>query len=209
MDFSLTLVLIAVTCLSSYYAWQNPQYMASSMFTPYHIHQRGEYQRFVLSGFIHKDGTHLLFNMFTFYFFGNIVEQFLVYKMGLIPGWVVYLLFYITAIVIADIPTFFKHKNDPRYHALGASGGTSATVFASIILMPLSDVCIFGIFCLPGFILGFFFLAYSYIKGKEEVGNINHSAHLYGALYGIVFILILSPFSALDFFDQIISYRPF
>src|SRR5690606_5123922 len=112
MEFSLTLVLIAVTCLSSYYAWQNPQYMKSSMFTPYLIHHKGEYQRFVLSGFIHHDGTQLLFNMFTFYYFGNFVEQFLVYKMGMISGWAVYVLFYLIAIVIADIPTFIKHKND-------------------------------------------------------------------------------------------------
>jgi membrane associated rhomboid family serine protease len=209
MDLSLTLILIAVTCLSSYFAWQIPQYLKSSMFTPYLIQHRGEYQRFVLSGFIHQDGTHLLFNMFTFYFFGNVVEEFLVYKLGMIPGWLVYIFFYIGAIVISDIPTFFRHRNDPNYHALGASGGTSATVFASIILMPLADVCIFGILCLPGFILGFIFLTYSYYMGKQEVGNINHSAHLYGAIFGIVFILVLSPLSAVDFMDQIIQYRPF
>ena len=74
MDISLTVILIALTCLSSYYAWNNPGFMNRSLFTPYRIYHYKEYQRFVLSGFIHKDGTHLLFNMFTFYFFGNVVE---------------------------------------------------------------------------------------------------------------------------------------
>lgn len=209
MDISLTVILIAVTSISSYYAWKNPRFMSTAMFTPYLIHHKGEYQRFVLSGFIHQDGTHLLFNMFTFYFFGNAVERFLVYKFGMVPGFAVYVLFYLGAIVVADIPTYLKHREDPHYHALGASGGTSATVFASIILMPLADVCLFGIFCLPGFILGFLFLAYSYFKGKEGAGRINHDAHLYGAIFGIVFILILSPLSAVSFVEQIIKYRPF
>jgi len=209
MEFSVTVILIAITCISSYYAWNNPDFMSKSMFTPYYIHNRGEYFRFVLSGFIHKDGTHLLFNMFTFYFFGGIVEQFLIYRMGYLPGIFVYVLFYLVAIVIADIPTYLKHRDNPSYHALGASGGTSAAVFASIILMPLGNICIFGIFCLPGFILGILFLAYSYIKGKQEVGNINHDAHLYGAIFGIAFILLLSPGSGMHFLDQILNFRPF
>src|SRR5690554_7378376 len=137
MEISITVLLIAITCFSSYYAWKNPAFMGQSMFTPYRISQYGEYQRFVLSGFIHKDGTHLLFNMFTFYFFGNVVEQFLLYYFGTAVGAGVYILFYLTAIVVADIPTYVKRKNDPSYHALGASGGTSAAVFASIMLMPL------------------------------------------------------------------------
>ncbi|MEX2593037.1 MAG: rhomboid family intramembrane serine protease [Anditalea sp.] len=209
MDISVTVILIMVTCISSYYGWKNPAFLSKSMFTPYRIKNNGEYQRFVFSGFIHKDSTHLLFNMFTFYFFGNVVEQFLTYRMGDIPGTIVYVLFYLVAIVIADIPTYNKYKNDPSYHALGASGGTSAAVFASIMLMPLADICIFGIFCLPGFILGLMFLGYSYYKGKQEKGNINHDAHLYGALFGIAFILILSPSSGIHFIDQIKDFRPF
>jgi len=183
--------------------------MGQSIFTPYRISHYGEYRRFVLSGFIHKDGTHLLFNMFTFYFFGNVVEQFLAYRFGLITGAVIYVFFYVFAIIIADVPTYLKRKDDPSYHALGASGGTSAAVFASIMLVPLADICIFGIFCLPGFILGLLFLGYSIYQGKQEKGTVNHDAHLYGALFGIVFILLLSPSTGLDFINQIKDYRPF
>ncbi|HLW21508.1 MAG TPA: rhomboid family intramembrane serine protease [Cyclobacteriaceae bacterium] len=209
MEISITVLLIAITCFSSYYAWKNPTFMGQSMFTPYRISQYGEYQRFILSGFIHKDGTHLLFNMFTFYFFGNVVEQFLAYRLGLITGAVVYVAFYLVAIVIADIPTYLKRKEDPSYHALGASGGTSAAVFASIMLVPLADICIFGILCLPGFILGLLFLGYSIYQGKQEKGTVNHDAHLYGALFGLIFILLISPSSGLHFIEQIRDYRPF
>lgn len=209
MEFSLTLILIAITCLSSYYAWKKPQFMEKSMFTPYLISTQNEYGRFILSGFIHKDGTHLLFNMFTFFFFGQIVEQFLGYLFGLEIGAVVFIVFYLVAIVGSDIPTFFKEKGNPHYHALGASGGTSAMVFASIILTPLAKICIFGIFCLPGFVLGMLFLGYAFYKGKKGDDNINHDAHLYGALFGILFILILSPERGIHFLEQIKGYRLF
>ncbi|MCR9083693.1 MAG: rhomboid family intramembrane serine protease, partial [Cyclobacteriaceae bacterium] len=112
-------------------------------------------------------------------------------------------------IIIADIPTYLKHQDNSYYRALGASGGTAATVFASIIILPLADICLFGILCLPGFILGALFLIYSYTKGKQDSDGINHDAHLYGALFGIVFILIVSPESFGNFIDQILNYRPF
>jgi len=209
MEISITVILIAITCLTSYQAFQNHRMMGRWMFTPYLIRTENQVDRFVLSGFIHKDGTHLLFNMFTFYFFGRLVEQFLFYNMGQVTGGIVYVLFYIIAIVISDIPTYLKQKNNPSYHALGASGGVSATVFASIMLVPLSDICLFGLICLPGFILGILFLIYSVVKGMQDKDGINHDAHLYGALFGIIFILILTPQSAVSFYEQIINYRPF
>ena len=209
MEISVTVIFIGITCIISYYAWKNPVLMNRSLFSPYRINHHKEYQRFIYSGFIHKDGTHLLFNMFTFFFFGRVVEQFLAYRLGMVPGAALYVVFYLAAIVIADIPTYLKRKDDPSYHALGASGGTSAAVFASIVLAPLDKICIFGIFCLPGFILGILFLGYSIYQGKQEEGNINHDAHLYGALFGILFILLLSPESGYHFIEQIKDYRPF
>ena len=152
---------------------------------------------------------HLLFNMFTFYFFGGVVERFFKFQFGLELGGLIFVGFYLAAIVIADIPTYLKQQGNSYYQALGASGGTSATVFASIILMPLSDICLFGLLCLPGFLLGGFFLIYSYVKGQQGQDNINHDAHLYGAIFGIVCILLLSPGSAKMFLEQILSYQPF
>jgi membrane associated rhomboid family serine protease len=209
MELSLTVILIGITCASSYYAWKNPEFLEKSLFTPYRVNRRKEYARFILSGFVHKDGVHLLFNMFTFYFFGEVVEGFLGYMLGVSMGNLVFVLFYLSAIVISDVPTYIKEKDNPGYHALGASGGTAAMVFASIVLMPVAKICIFGIFCLPGFILGAMFLGYAYYKGKMADDNINHDAHLYGALFGIAFILILEPASAGYFWEQLKEFQIF
>ena len=209
MELSITLVLIIITCLVSYYGWKNPVFMEESLFSPYKVARNQEYGRFLKSGFIHKDGTHLLFNMFTFYFFGNEVEQYFIYVFGQLTGIVVFVVFYLVAIIVADLPTYLKEKDNPAYHALGASGGTSATVFASIILMPLSYICIFGIFCLPGFILGLLFLGYAFYKGKMSNDHINHDAHFYGALFGIGVIVLLAPENAVYFWEEIKTFSFF
>ncbi|SEJ14624.1 Rhomboid family protein [Cyclobacterium xiamenense] len=209
MELSLTLITIGITCLISYYGWKNPEVMERQLFVPYLIQRNKSYGRFITSGFIHKDGTHLLFNMFTFYFFGSVVEQYLMYQFGASLGALAFVVFYLAAIVVADIPTYLKEKDNPSYRALGASGGTAATVFASIVLMPLSDICIFGIFCLPGFILGLLFLGYAFYKGKQGDDAINHDAHFYGAVFGIAVIVLISPQNALYFWDEIKSFRLF
>ncbi|WP_026955367.1 rhomboid family intramembrane serine protease [Algoriphagus vanfongensis] len=209
MNLSITVILIILTVISSFYGFNNLSFIERWMFIPYKIKNRKQWDRFILSGFIHKDYIHLLFNMFTFYFFGRVVEQFLLFQYGTVAGGVVFVLFYLLGIIIADIPTYLKHQNDSYYRALGASGGTAAAVFASIIILPLADICLFGILCLPGFILGALFLIYSYVKGKQDSDGINHDAHLYGALFGIIFILVISPGSALDFVDQIKNWRIF
>lgn len=209
MNLSITVLLIILTAGISIYGFSKPEFLHRWMFIPYKIKNKGQWDRFITSGFIHKDYMHLLFNMFTFYFFGAVVEQVLAYRFGPILGGVVFVLFYILGIVISDIPTYLKNQDNSYYRALGASGGTSATVFASIIILPLSDICLFGIICLPGFILGGIFLIYSYLKGKNQDDAINHDAHLYGALFGVIFIFILFPNSILDFFDQIQNWRLF
>lgn len=209
MSLSITVILIILTVISSFYGFNNLSFIERWMFIPYKIKNRKQWDRFVLSGFIHKDYIHLLFNMFTFYFFGRVVEQFLMYKFGAMVGGIVFVLFYILGIIIADIPTYLKNQDNSYYRALGASGGTAATVFASIIILPLADICLFGILCLPGFILGALFLIYSYTKGRQDNDGINHDAHLYGALFGIIFILIISPSSALNFIDQIKDWKLF
>lgn len=209
MELTLTTIIIGITAITSILAFNRYEMLDRWMFMPYRIKNRGQWDRFILSGFIHKDYMHLLFNMFTFYFFGGVVEMFLSYTFGVMIGGILFVAFYLLGIVVSDIPTYNKYKKDSHYRALGASGGTAATVFASIVIMPLSDICLFGIICLPGFILGILFLIYSYVKGQKGQDNINHDAHLYGAIFGIVFILILSPSSAGMFVEQIKDFRLF
>ena len=130
--------------------------------------------------------------MFTFYFFGRVVENYL-NPFGENPINIVFIIFYLSAIVVSEIPTYFKHKNNPNYNSLGASGAVSAILFASIMIAPTNMILIYGIIPIPGFALGILYLIYSYFMGKKGRDNINHDAHLYGAIYGIIFIIITHP----------------
>lgn len=175
--------------------------------TPYHINHQKQYYRFITSGFIHKDHIHLLMNMFSFYFFGRVIESVFAELFGSLGG-VYFIVLYLVAIVVSDLPTYLKHKDNPGYHSLGASGGVAAVIFASIILLPLQDICIYFI-CMPGFILGTLYLVYSYYQGRKANDGINHDAHLYGALFGLVFCVVLYPASLPNFFRQVMSWQYF
>ncbi len=149
---------------------------------------------------------HLLFNMFSFYFFGRAIESVFGQIFGN-SGALYFIALYILAIIVSDLPSYFKHKNDPRYNSLGASGGVSAIIFAFIIFEPLADICIYFALCMPGFILGTLYIAFSYYQGKKSKDNINHDAHLYGALFGFIFCVVLYPKSLPYFIDQIRNWE--
>lgn len=205
---SITIIFIAITVILSFYAWNNPAVQQKWMFNPYSINSRNEHWRFLTSGFIHADYIHLGFNMFTFYFFGRVIE-FIYTQMHGPVGLVYFAVLYIVGIIVADIPTYIKHKNNPNYNALGASGGVSAVVFSSILFNPLAEIGIFGIIWLPGFILGILYLLYSVYMSKKSYDNVNHDAHFYGAVFGIAFSIFIEPSVLSSFFQQIMTYRIF
>jgi membrane associated rhomboid family serine protease len=175
---------------------------------PYAVNHRKEYYRLLTSGFIHKDHVHLIFNMFSLYFFGGVIE--IAFKQIFSgAGNIAFIALYVLAIIISDIPTFLKHKNSPRYNSLGASGGVAAVIFASIILMPMNKICLYIALCMPGFILGTLYLAFSYYQGRKANDGINHDAHLYGALFGLIFCAVLYPRSIPDFVEQVKHWQYF
>src|SRR5690606_26897500 len=127
---SITIILIIITVIASFYAWSNPTIQEKWIFSPYQVSKKNEYYRFITSGFIHADQMHLLFNMFTLYFFGELIEVVYQHYFGDL-GLVLFVVLFLAGIVISDIKTFVKHNNSPHYRALGASGGVSAVVFSS------------------------------------------------------------------------------
>jgi membrane associated rhomboid family serine protease len=145
---------------------------------------------------------HLFFNMFSFYFFGRAVEQICNIIFGEAGG-VYYIGLYLIAIVVSDLPTFFKNRDNVGYNSLGASGAVSAVILVYIIFQPLNLICIFFALCLPGFIMGALYIIFSYYQGRKSNDNINHDAHLYGALFGLVFCMVFYPQSISIFFEQI------
>ena len=198
----MTLLIVALTVVISLYCMKRPAVQNRLMMNPYMIAQKGQYERFLTSGFIHIDHMHLIFNMLSLYFLGTAVERDLVILFGSTGTWY-FVLLYLLAIAVSDLPTFFKKKGKPGYNSLGASGGVCAVVFAFIVLQPTQYLCLFFGICMPGFILGSLYVAYSYIQARKEGGHINHDAHLYGSLFGIVFCMLVYPHSIVSFYQKI------
>lgn len=190
-------LMIAIGAIT-YYAWQRPDIQRKLTLNPYATYHNKQFERLVTSGFVHNGSWHLFMNLFTLYFFGGAIEGIFNAYFG-DSGRFLYILLFLTAVVVANIPTLFKYRNNPNYNSLGASGGVSALVMAFILFDPLQELCLYAVVCLPGYILGGIFIMYSIVMSKRGIDNINHDAHLYGALYGVIFILALKP-SALNTF---------
>ena len=204
---SQTVIMMIIIGLVSYIAWKQPVRMQQWILNPYKAYHNKEYFRFITSGFIHANWGHLIFNLFTLFFFGRNVEYTFIDLMGFTKGALAFWTLFITAVVVSDLPSFFKYKNFPNYNSLGASGGVSAFVFSSIVFYPLQPIYIMFIpIGIPGFILGALYLLYSYYQGKQLGDNINHDAHLFGALYGVLFTVILFPQSISMFFEQLKNF---
>jgi membrane associated rhomboid family serine protease len=208
---SVTLIITIATVVISFLAMNNEQLMDKLIFHPYTIKNNTGYYRFISSGFIHADFMHLAFNMFSFYMFGDYVEQFFSMLFGE-AGKLIYILLYMSSLVACLIPTYFSHKNQYNYYSLGASGAVSAIVFAGIFLQPTIRIGFFIIPpIIPGFIFGPIYLGLTAYLSKQGRGGINHSAHLWGSLYGVVFLIIISYFMGnynvvASFWEQIKLY---
>jgi membrane associated rhomboid family serine protease len=190
------------------YAFNQPDLMRRFILNPFTVKSKGEYYRFLTSGFLHKDHMHLIFNMITLYFFGRIIEMVFNAIFGEI-GSIYYVVLYLLAIIVSDIPSYFKHRHSPGYSSLGASGGVAAIVFAFILFLPLEKINLYLFIPIPGFILGGLYLIYSYFQGRRQADHINHDAHLYGALFGLIFCVVLYPPSVQNFLDQLKNWRIF
>lgn len=205
-------LLIGLTVAVSAYAWSNRDLMAAWIMEPYVMARNGQWYRLLTSGFLHADWAHLLFNMFAFYSFSPLVLATLAQGYGPGVGLGLFLLLYLGGIVVSDLPTYFKHRDDRNYRSLGASGGVAAVLFASILLFPVNKngggIIIFPIpFPIQPFLFGFLYLGYSYYMGRRRGDNINHDAHFYGALFGVLVILALVPGALGHFFQQVGAYR--
>ena len=195
MNITITIVIIIVTCIVSFISFSNSDLENKLIFYPPAVSQNNEWYRFFSCGLIHKDIPHLLFNMYALYLFGQgqgesgVEFDFIFIFKDL--GKLLYFLLYVAALGVCLIPTYNSHKNNSQYRSLGASGAVSAVVFAYILFNPMQGVgLIFLPIFIPGFLFGIIYLLISYWLSKKGGSNINHSAHIWGALFGIVFVLI-------------------
>ena len=196
----LTLILIAVTVLVTWLAFNNPRLLDRLILWPPAIDRKHQYDRLLTHGFIHADWQHLLFNMITLFFFGRFAEQ----VIGSMIGPVGFVLFYLSAIVIAILPTYLRHRHDAQYRSLGASGAVSAVLFAFILVQPWSLIFVFFL-PVPAILYGVFYVGYSFWMDRQGRDNTNHSAHLSGAIYGVLFMLLMEPRIAGLFLERLAS----
>lgn len=204
----MTYVLIAFTALISITAFNKQDWFLKLQFNPYQVYHRKQWYRLLTHGFLHANWMHLIVNMIVLYFFGPYVENYIKFILGTdLQPWfrLVYLLFYFAGIVIASLASLYRHKDDVWYNAVGASGAVSAVIFCFIFFNPWEKIYFYGILPVPGIIMGVLYLIYSQYMSKRESDNINHDAHLTGAIFGFVFPLLID-FRLIHYFiDQLTS----
>jgi len=189
-------IIFAVTIAISLFAFYNDDLYTRFILQPYSV-SKGKYlYTLITSGFIHADWMHLLFNMMTFYFFAFQLEVTIGHwQFGLLYG---------LSLILSDIPTVVKHKNDFWYRSLGASGAISAVVFSAILFRPLDGMSLMFLpISIPAVLFGVLYLVYCSYASKKGIGNINHDAHFFGALSGVLITIILIPNVVPFFFHSV------
>ena len=155
-------------------------------------------------GLIHGGWGHLFFNMLTLFFFGRVVEEYFAAAFGDVTGTVLYVVLYVSALAVSTTGDLIKYRNDYNYNALGASGAVSAVLFASILFEPKMGIYIYLIpIPVPGYLFAPLYLLYCWYMDKRNQDNIGHSAHFWGAVYGLLFPLVCKPVIFQHFLAQL------
>jgi len=203
----MTIIIIIVTLIITVIGFYNDEVMSKMMLNPYQVYHKKEWYRMITHGFLHADWTHLIINMIVLYSFGSNVEAwFGKLKMaGYIDSVAItYSLLYFGGIIISSLITLFRHRNNRWYNSVGASGAVSAIIFTSIFFNPLDRLYFFAVIPIPGIIFAILYLLYSSYMSRRSKDNINHDAHLLGAVYGFLFPLLID-FDLISHFLQGIS----
>lgn len=200
------IILIISTVLVSLLAFSDNRWLDKLQFNAYDIHHRNQWYRVLTYGWVHADWVHLLVNMFVLYSFGTFVAD--AYRVvDTKNGLFYYILLYLGGLAFSILSDLAKHKNNPYYRAVGASGAVSAVVFASILLNPLAKIYLFFIpIGIPAFIFGIIYLIYSAYMARNSHGHIGHAAHFWGAVYGVVFTVIFEPRLVLGFATKVTDF---
>ncbi len=211
---SITIAIILLTVVTSVIAFphdvqsvnsiRKPEWFDRFKFNAYAVSKHKQYYRLISYGFIHANWTHLLFNVITLYFFGRLVELYFSGLWGNLGG-LIYLAFYISALIISSLQDLITNRNNSYYNAVGASGAVSAVLYASILFAPNEKLFIFFIpIPITSWIFGILYLGYSYYMSRKKIDNIGHNAHFWGAVYGFIFPIIFFPELIVLFFKIII-----
>ena len=179
-------IFVATIAISLIGLYGSPKLVERSLFRPYWLTRRKEYATVVMSGFVHADLMHLIFNMMTFYFFAFQLER----RVGTLS----FVVLYFAGLLISHAGTYYKQRRNPEYACLGASGAISAVLFAAIVYSPDQSLLILPIpIPIPAPLFAVGYLVYTYYASKHPHGRINHDAHLGGAITGLLFVALTEP----------------
>lgn len=202
---NITLLIIIITCVVSLVCFENRKLFDQLKHHPVSEAKNGEWYRMISSGFLHADYFHLGINMYVLYGFGSYVEDEYLHQYGDALGRFIFLLLYLVMIVLADLPSFIKHKNNYGYSAIGASGAVSGILFIYILMDPWAGLRLYFAIPIPAIVFGVLYLLYSSWASKNARDNIGHDAHFYGAVAGMVLTSILLPDTLGDFVQLFIQ----
>jgi membrane associated rhomboid family serine protease len=200
-----TITIIISCVIFSIMAFNNRAIFEKYMFSAYAIKHHGQRYRFLSHAFIHADWAHLILNMYVLYIFGTALESLYFPDEAMFGklSTLYYILLYTGSLYAASIAEYIKHKDNPTYSSVGASGAVNAIIFSFILLNPTARIGLFFIpIGIPAWVFGIVFLAYSFYMNKRNMDNIGHGAHAWGAIFGFVFTGILKPELFLDFIRQ-------
>lgn len=188
------IIIIAVTVGMYFLTERNEELKDKMLFSPYLIKNRGQYHRLISSIFIHADLMHLAFNMISLFFLGEVILNEFIFSYGIEKGSVIFVVLYLVGGLFAELWPYSKHQDNYMYRSLGASGAVSAVIFAAILWRPDMELMMFLLpIPIPAYLFGPFYLAIEYYAMKRGQTNIGHDAHIGGAIFGILFVLLLNP----------------
>ncbi|MGE5424032.1 MAG: rhomboid family intramembrane serine protease [Syntrophothermus sp.] len=198
---AITYAIIGITTLVSIYCFNEPRFFDKLKFNAFDVKHSNQWHRFFTYGFVHAGWIHLLINMFVLYSFGAGLEDYFA-QVKPDQSFLMYFTLYLGSLIVSTVPSYYKHKNDVFYNSVGASGAVSAVLFAYILAMPWQKLMIFPIpFPLPAPLFAVLFLVYESYMSKRGKDNVGHDAHISGAVFGLVFMLIIQPELAKQFLD--------
>lgn len=201
----MSIFIIILTGIASITAFQNHVFFEKALFRPYVMKQNNEWWRWISNGFIHADYQHLIVNMLALYFFAPYVEEAFNSITNNQSG-LLFVVFYLSALVMSGMYDYYRHLNNYAYSALGASGAVAAVIFAFIVYNPFESIYLYYVIKLPAWIFGFLYLFYEYYMGKKQMDNIGHHAHFFGALYGFVFPILIHPQTGLNLIQKFAKF---
>lgn len=208
MGISITLLIIIFTSVISYQGFTRYATIDRLKHNPAREAGSKEWYRMLTSGFVHGDWIHLLVNMYVLYSFGEYIESYILHEYGSTKGRIIFLVMYALNIILANIPTAFRHREHPGFSSIGASGAVSGIVFMFILLQPWATLTLFFIIPVPAVLVGIGYLIYSSWAANHGQGRLDHSAHFAGAIAGMLMIILLDHQIASDFIRRLIQDFP-